>query len=26
VPTDVGKVALVPYTAAYFFYRAVEDK
>ncbi len=26
VPTDVGKVALVPYTATYFFFRAVKDK
>jgi hypothetical protein len=24
--TDVGKMALVPYTAAYFFYRAIKDK
>ena len=24
--TDVGKVALVPYTAAYFFFRAIDDK
>jgi hypothetical protein len=24
--TDVGKMALVPYTAAYFFYKAIKDK
>jgi hypothetical protein len=26
LPTDVGKMALVPYTAAYFFYKAIKDK
>lgn len=26
VPTDIGKRALVPYTADYFFYRAADDR